>query len=379
MRRSLLLAAIATAAFAASAAAKDGPTAAADTATAVYRSRMAAYERMHGAYERRAAAYWDEVAAKRRLRIDKRRRGEAISLTDYVLKQPPVYTGPPRPVGPEAPPAPEQPPIPVMADFLKAAADEFGFVPDLPRSDREFKRAYAKAASAAGLTEQQIVGVYAFETGGNGSYDTQAGVTPTHAAAVSPALGYNQLLSTNTVSLLAENGDRYVATLHAKALMLRGEARRIFERKIGALKRMIAYCRSVPPHWSAYDKLAKTTAGGWGAHAAVLDIDIGPLLQVQKLLDSVQFARAKGYTAQLSAAELELMNLTGDGNGIDMLLMPDELRAKVPTANFFQPNGYWRNPIARRAGTVANLIAEIDGTIRREVQSAGARELQTVF
>ena len=57
--------------------------------------------------------------------------------------------------------------------------------------------------------------------------------------------------------------------------------------------------------------MAKTTAGGYGIHAAVLDIDIGPLLQVQKLIDSVRFARAKGYTAPLTAAELEVMNLTG--------------------------------------------------------------------
>ena len=37
------------------------------------------------------------------------------------------------------------------------------------------------------------------------------------------------------------------------------------------------------PTISAYDNLAKKTRGGWGAHAAVLDVDIGPMLQVQKL------------------------------------------------------------------------------------------------
>jgi len=37
------------------------------------------------------------------------------------------------------------------------------------------------------------------------------------------------------------------------------------------------------------------------------------LLQTHKLLTSVIFARAKGYTRALSAAELEMMNLTGDG------------------------------------------------------------------
>ncbi len=67
-----------------------------------------------------------------------------------------------------------------------------------------------------------------------------------------------------------------------------------------------------------------------------LDLDVGPLLQTQKLLDSVIFARRKGYDEPLSAAALEMMNLTGDGNGFDMVTMPMEWRDKVPTANFFQ-------------------------------------------
>ena len=31
-----------------------------------------------------------------------------------------------------------------------------------------------------------------------------------------------------------------------------------------------------------------------------------------------------------------MMNLTGDGNGFDMVTMPADWRDKVPTANFFQ-------------------------------------------
>ena len=58
------------------------------------------------------------------------------------------------------------------------------------------------------------------------------------------------------------------------------------ERKIATLKKMIAFSRTVPNAWSEHDKLAKTTEGGMGIHAAVLDRDIGPLLQTQKLLDS---------------------------------------------------------------------------------------------
>jgi hypothetical protein len=167
--------------------------------------------------------------------------------------------------------------------------------------------------------------------------------------------------------------------LQVKAQTLGGAARQTFERKLAALRKIIAYCRSVPPQWSAYDVLAKKTRGGWGAHAAVLDIDLGPMLQVQKLLDSVRFAKSKGYTAPLSAAELESMNLTGDGNGIDLVTMPQTLRDRVPTANFFQPNGYARNPIAKRTGTVANLFSELETIIAREVRSPGAQDMAAAY
>ena len=76
----------------------------------------------------------------------------------------------------------------------------------------------------------------------------------------------------------------------------------------------------------------------------VLDIDVGPMLQTHKLLTSVIFARAKGYNRPLSAAELEMMNLTGDGTGLDMVTMPQAMREQVPTSNFFQRGGYERNP-----------------------------------
>lgn len=350
-------------------------------AIAEYQAKLAQYENARAAYDTVATPYWNAIAEKRRVRNAKRRERTPVTLEDYVLTQPPQYSGPPRPVDPRAPEKPpaDQPVIPVIADFLRAAADEFGFAPNRPQNEGEFKRAYARAALSAGLTREQIIGVYAFETGGNGTYDMQSGVTPTRPKPVSPAVGYNQLLSTNTVSLLAESGNHYLSTLRMKAVTLRGEARRVMERKIEALKRMIAYARSVPQRWSEQDKLAKTTKGGWGIHAAVLDLDLGPLLQVQKLTNSVQFAKMKGYTRPLSAAELELMNLTGDGNGIDMVTMPQALREKVPTANFFQQIGYERNPVARRTGTVANLIADMEARMARGAQSPGARELASAF
>jgi hypothetical protein len=258
-------------------------------------------------------------------------------------------------------------------------AQQFGFVPDRPQSEIEFKRAYAQAASAAGLTRDQVVGVYGFETGGNGTYDMQAGVSPTRPNAISPAIGYNQLLSTNSVSILAESGGRLLGTLRQKSKSLSGDAKAAMERKIEALKRMITLSRSVPQNWNAFDKLAKTTPGGLGIHAAILDRDIGPLLQVQKLANSVHFARSKRYERPLTAAELELMNLTGDGNGIDMVMMPPELRTRVPTSNFFQQSGYERNPVARRTAVVAGLLADIEGKMRNTAQSQGAKDLAASF
>ena len=352
-------------------------------AAADYQAKLAQYQAARSAYEAEATAYWDAIAEKRRTRNAKRRDHLPIGLDDYVLTQPPIYTGPPRPVDPHAPTPPpaERPEIPVVADFLKNAAEQFGFIPNRPASDLDFKRAYAKAALAGGLTREQIVGVYAFETGGNGTYDSQAGLVPYRpgARAISPAVGYNQLLSTNTVSLLAEDGNHYLQALRQKAKGLSGPAKITMERKIEGLKRMIAYSRSVPNRWSEHDRLAKTTLGGFGVHAAVLDFDLGPMLQVHKLTNSVRFARAKGYMPPLTAAELELMNLTGDGNGFDMVTMPQALRARVPTANFFQQQGYERNPVARRTGVVANLIADIESKMNHGAQAQGAREMAAAF
>lgn len=349
-----------------------------------HRGAIEAYIRARRAYEDEATAYWQAVTDKRRGRNAKRRNNEAIVLDDYVLTQPPIYTGPPRPPGyvpPQRDPTPPALPIPGIADFLKAAAAQYNFVPDRPKSEMEFKQAYAKAAAAAGLTKDQAVRIYAFETGGNGTYDGQAGIVGNrpNARPISPAMGYNQLLSTNTVSLLAEQGDKFVAALTASAEALSGPERKAMDRKIAVLQKMIAFSRTVPNAWSEHDKLAKTTQGGMGIHAAVLDRDIGPLLQTQKLLDSVLFAKMKGYMQPLTPAELELMNLTGDGNGFDLVTMPQELREKVPTSNFFQRGGYERNPIARRTGTVAALFTSIETKMDRASQSPGAKELAEAF
>jgi hypothetical protein len=127
------------------------------TVIADYEAKLAQFQAARAPYDAQAAAYWDAVSEKRRGRNVKRRDHLPITLDDYVLTQPPVYSGPPRPVDPRAPgvPPPERPDIPVVADFLHNAAEQFGFVPDRPANDLDFKRAYARAALAAGLTRER--------------------------------------------------------------------------------------------------------------------------------------------------------------------------------------------------------------------------------
>jgi hypothetical protein len=355
--------------------------AASPQAIAEYRRKLREYQEARGAFDAEAGAYWGSIADKRRTRNAKRRERQPVDLDDYVLTQPPVYTGPKRPINPE--PEPERPPrerkyIPVVADLMRAAAEQFQFTPQRPASEIEFKRAYARVAAAAGLTREQAVRVYSFETGGTGNYDVQSGIEHGGTRAISTAIGYNQLLTTNSVELVAEQGHELIRALTGKAETLSGPARRTMDTKIAVLKRMVAVARSVPDEWSQHEKLADTPQG-WAIHAMVLDIDVGPLLQTHKLLTSVIFARAKGYTRPLTAAELEMMNLTGDGTGLDMVTMPQALRERVPTSNFFQRNGYERNPVAIRHNTVAKLLAVTDSRMDSNSQLQGAKDLAAAF
>jgi len=350
-------------------------------AIAQYKKKLEEYEAARAAFEAVATPYWESVSEKRRKRFAKRRNKEPIALDDYVLTHPPVYSGPRRPVDPAAPSEeePERPPVPVVADFLAAAKEQFDFVPQRPRSEIEYKRTYARIASAAGLTRDQAVRVYGFESGGNGEYDVQAGLEYSkNRRAISTALGYNQLLTANTIDILSRKGAAWIKRLEAELPRRKGAAKEALEARIAALRRMTAAARSVPYRWSAHVQLGREPEG-LGIHALNLDIDIGPLLQTQKLLDSVLFARAKGYPRPLTAAELEMMNLTGDGNGFDMVSMPDHMRDDVPTSNFFQRRGYELNSVASRNNTVARLLAATDAKMDREEKRAGARGLAAAF
>jgi hypothetical protein len=353
--------------------------AASPEAIADYQRRLGEYKEARAAFDAQAGAYWKAIADKRRGRNAKRRDHVPIALDDYVLEQPPVYTGPKRPANPQ--PEPEGEPrepkyIPVVADLLQAARDQFQWSPQRPTNESDFKRAYASFATAGGLTREQAVRVYAFETGGNGKHDSQSGFKGNRA--ISTAIGYNQLLTTNTVELLAEQGTLFIRVLGERVGQTSGPGRQAMEHKLAVLKKMVAIARSVPDDWSAHEQIGNSQQG-WALHAMVLDIDVGPMLQTYKLLTSVLFARAKGFNKPLSAAELEMMNLTGDGTGFDMVTMPLEMRDQVPTANFFQRGGYERNPVAVRHNTVAKLLAVTDARMDSLSSLPGSKELAGAF
>jgi hypothetical protein len=341
-----------------------------------YRVRLAEYNAARETYQQRAAPYWAAVRAKRVERFAKRRAHREITLEDYVLTQPPEYTGPKKPVDPSAA-APE---VPVVADFLHEAAEQFEFTPERPASETAFKRAYARVAAAAGLTKDQAVRIYGFEATGNGTYTVQAGLEYDKPGAlpITTALGYNQLLSTNTIELLAEQGGQFIDALKNRAAEASGARKAALERKIATLRKMVAFSRSVRDDWNLHERLAGTPKG-LAVHALNLDIDVGPLLQTQKLITSVIFARQRGYSTPLTAAELEMMNLTGDGNGLDMISLPPDLRKQVPTSNFFTQSGYEHNPVARRANVVSALLAATDAVMDRETQLQGAKDLAAQF
>jgi hypothetical protein len=196
-----------------------------------YRRALDAYNAVHDKYTALANAYWSSITEKRKLRNSKRAAGEALVIDDYVLDQPPVYTGPPKPKNPLQPEAPgHRIAVPVVADFLAAAQKQFGFAPRVPQSDLQFKQVYAQVAQAAGLTRDQVVRIYGFEATGNGSYDVEAGLEYNkRGRAITTALGYNQLLATNSVEIIAEKGPQFIEEFHTEAGGLADGDRRALE------------------------------------------------------------------------------------------------------------------------------------------------------
>jgi hypothetical protein len=338
-------------------------------------------------FERRLDAYWHEVDRKRSARKRARAPGHLYAPKDYVLTYPPEYSGPQlsrelaarwaRYVAASeqaqpGKPAQEQPGI---AEFLAAAKSNYGFVPArIP--EREFKRRYAEESLALGLTGEEVVRVYALETGGHGTADMQAGINPVtkKGRPISSALGYAQLLHANTIGELVKNGDTFIARLQGMAARTSDPARaQELQNKVAALQRMLRSARSVPNDWYKHLAFAQTPKG-YGMHAINLDGDIGPWLQSVKLKGLKEFAARVGVT-NLSGEEIELMNLAGPATGLEMM-QPTGLT--MPTPNFFARRAYYVNKMVT-GKTSAELLAEFTRRMDTSSKNAGAVEFAQAF
>jgi len=338
-------------------------------------------------FERELDAYWAEIEAKRKGRRPKRAKGLLFSQEDYVWTFPPEYAGPYlsadlnrrwkrfEAAQEMARPTKARESLPGIDGFLAAAKKHYGFEPTRI-SEREFKRRYAEEALSLGLTKEQVVRVYALETGGNGTADMQAGIHPItkKGRPISSALGYAQLLHANTIGELVKHGDTFIKRLKQMAASAHNPARIAeLDAKIAALRRMLKAARSVPDDWGEHVEFAKTSRG-YGMHALNLDGDIGPWLQSIKPKGLKDFAARKGVT-NLSGEEIELMNLSGPATGLEMM-QPVGLTA--PTPNFFTRRAYYVNKMVM-GKTSAELLAEFTRRMDDSSKKPGAVEFLQAF
>lgn len=335
----------------------------------------------------RLDAYWDKVDAKRNVRKKKRSSKTPFDADDYVMTFPPEYTGP-KLTGDlakkyakftasqeSAQPTPPKE-MPTVADYLASARRIYNFVPERV-TEKEFKRRYAEEALGLGLRKDQVVRVYALETGGIGTYDMQAGIHPLKKTgrAISSALGYAQLLDANSVNEVSKHGGMFAERLVAKLRNPNLSPARIaaLKSKIAVLRKMTTNAKSIPFDWERHQAYAKTAAGQ-GMHALNIDGDIGPMMQAMKL-KGIKDTAAQFDRPNLSGAEMELMNLSGPVTGLEMM-MP--YGRKAPVTNSFARRAYYVNKMVIGL-TGEQLLAELDKRMDSAIKTPGSQEFASAF
>lgn len=348
---------------------------------------LQAWKAAKRAHEDKLDAYWEKVDAKRAERKKKRANVTAFSADDYVMSLPPAYAGPKLSDGLAAkyakflreqekrdPSPPKE--MAVVADYLSAAKRVYNFEPER-LTEKEFKRRYAEEAHALGLAKDQVVRVYALETGGIGTYDMQAGIHPIKKTgrAISSALGYAQLLDANSVNELVLNGKFFIERLQKKASASKipPERKAALKHKIAVLKKMYANAKRIPFDWERHQVYAKT-AEGMGMHVLNIDGDIGPMLQAMKLKGLMDLAAKKGRP-NLTGAQIEVMNLSGPATGLE-LMQPAGLKA--PVTNFFARRAYYVNKMVIGL-TGEQLLAELDRRMTESLKAQGSIEFAEAF
>lgn len=340
------------------------------------------------AHDAKLDAYWNDIEEKRAQRRKKRTLSVVYTASDYVMRAPPVYGGPKLSAAlakkyerflaaqDKKDPAPPKTELPRVAEYLAIAKRVYNFTPERV-TEKEFKRRYAVEARRLGLTKDQVVRIYALETGGIGTFDMQAGIHPIRKTGrpISSALGYAQLLDANSVSELVKAGPDFIARLE----QLRRNPNNTDARnaaltaKIASLKRMHANVKRVPYEWSKHQAYANTD-DGMGIHALNIDADIGPMLQAIKLKGLKEFAEKYGVT-NLSGAEMELMNLSGPATGIEAMQAAGR---KAPTTNFFARRAYYVNKMVIGL-TGEGLLAELEKRMNEAVLTPGSVEFAAAF
>lgn len=338
-------------------------------------------------YEAKLDGYWEKVDAKRQARKGKRAKKVAFDRDDYVMTLPPSYDGPK--LAPaltkkyekfvadqeKSDPKPKKE-METVADYLAAAKGVYNFVPERI-SEKEFKRRYAMEAHRLGISKDQVVRIYALETGGIGTYDMQAGIHPIKKTgrAISSALGYAQLLDANSINELHKFGAEFLQRLNATAKLsgITAERSAALARKIASLKKMYSNVRAQPFEWGAQQAYAKTQPG-MGVHALNIDGDIGPMLQAVKLRGLKDVAEKAGR-GTLTGAEMELMNLAGPATGLEMM---QPAGSQAPTTNFFARRAYYVNKMVIGL-TGDGLLAELERRMDQAVKTPGSVEFAAAF
>lgn len=366
---------------------------------ASYQEELANYRAAYAAFQRLEDAYWKEIERKKDIRTAKRRAGVAFAREDFVLTQPPKYTGPKRPVDPNAPPPVKTPPKPSTlpdADELRAAMKELynWHLPQYP--EHVFKLAFAKEAMRHGVSAEQVVGVYALETGGKGPFDLVSGqvvernskckLMKRYGRPLSTALGYFQLLNANTSSTLSKNSRlpkelQFSERLRQLANESRGGRKKELRAKADIVDRMIrdmnaalARIDVAKNNWREFGELGRTKLG-YAIHALNLDPDIGPMIQMEKLAFVRRYAIDKGL-GNLDSDRLELLNLVGYPRGVKML---ERVAYQVPTANFVSAREIRANFAVLGDKTVEESVLKIRRVIERRKQECGSIEFFEMF
>lgn len=361
---------------------------------ASFQEQLAAYRAAYSEFEALEKRYWAAISAKKDIRTAKRRAGQAFVREDFVLSQPPKYTGPKRPRDPNAGPIVKKPrpksTLPRANDLRAAMKDLYGH--KLPRvAEKDFKLSFAREAKRYGLSAEQVIGVYALETGGLGPFDRVSGEIPQMNSKckvvkyvgqpLSTAIGYFQLLNANTSSTVAGNArgpesERFANRLREKAKQERGGRKRELKKKAKLVDRIvkdmdvaISRMNVTKNNWAEFRELGRTKLGR-AVHALNLDPDIGPMIQMSKLTFVRNKAVEKGL-GNVPSDRLELMNLVGWPRGLKML---EPVAFNVPTANFVTATEIRANRSVLGDKTVAESVEKINRVISKRKQECGSKE-----